>query len=86
MKTELMLLLQTDGKPTMTLSQVSSLLSITPRSLQSRIYKRAIPFAMFKLADTGDWVAHVSDVAKHIDEQRDAAHKEMVALGFALPE
>lgn len=75
MKTEMMLLIQTDGRPTLKLSEVAALLSIDPRTAQNKIYKRAMPFPMFKLGDSGDWVAHVSDVAKYIDDQRDAAMK-----------
>lgn len=76
MKTELMLLLQTDGRPTMKLSEVAALMSIDPRTAQNKIYAHKMPFPMFKLGDSGDWVAHVSDVAKYIDDQREAAAKE----------
>lgn len=75
MRTEMMLLIQTDGRPTLNLAEVSKLLSIEPRTAQNRIYAHRMPFPMFKLGDSGDWVAHVSDVAKYIDEQRDAALK-----------
>jgi hypothetical protein len=75
MKTEMMLLLQTDGRPTLKLSEVAALLSIDPRTAQNKIYSHRMPFPMFKLGDSGDWVAHVSDVAKYIDEQREAAMK-----------
>lgn len=71
----MMLLIQTDGRPTLNLAEVSKLLSIEPRTAQNRIYAHRMPFPMFKLGDSGDWVAHVSDVAKYIDEQRDAALK-----------
>lgn len=75
MRTEMMLLLQTDGRPTMNLSEMSALLSLDPRSMQNKIYKRATPFPVFKLGDSGDWVAHISDVAQYIDDQREAAMK-----------
>lgn len=78
MKTELMLLVQTDGRPTMNLSEMAALLSLDPRSLQNKIYKRTAPFPVFKLGDSGDWVAHISDIAKYIDDQREAATKAMV--------
>lgn len=71
-----MLLLQTDGRPTMKLSEVAALMSIDPRTAQNKIYAHKMPFPMFKLGDSGDWVAHVSDVAKYIDDQREAAAKE----------
>lgn len=79
MKTELMLLIQTDGRPLMNLAEVSALLHIDPRTAQNKIYKRTMPFAMFKMGDSGDWVAHVSDVAQHIDEKRDEAVKAHAA-------
>jgi hypothetical protein len=77
MKTELMLLIQTDGCPTMTVADMSKLLNLSPRSVQNRIYKKDMPFPVFKLADSGEWVAHVSDVATHIDTQREEAAKMM---------
>ncbi len=77
MKTELMLLIQTDGRPTMTVPDMSKLLNVTPRSVLNRIYKKDLPFPVFKLADSGEWVAHVSDVALHIDTQREEAAKMM---------
>lgn len=77
MKTEMMLLIQTDGRPTLNLSEMASLLNLGPRSLQNKIYKKATPFPVFKLGESGDWVAHISDVAQYIDNQRDAAAKEM---------
>ncbi|MDM0041826.1 pyocin activator PrtN family protein [Variovorax sp. J22R193] len=69
----MMLLIQTDGRPTLNLSEVSALLSIEPRTAQNRIYAHRMPFPMFKLGDSGDWVAHISDVAAYIDSQREAA-------------
>ena len=77
MKTELMLLIQTNGRPTMTVSDMGNLLNMTQRSVQNRIYKHAMPFPVFKLADSGEWVAHISDVATHIDAQRAEAQKAM---------
>jgi hypothetical protein len=75
MKTEMMLLIQTDGRPTLNLGEISSLLSINPRTAQNRIYEKRMPFPVFKLGDSGDWVAHISDVAQYIDDQRNAAAK-----------
>jgi hypothetical protein len=54
---------------------MSALLSIDPRTAQNKIYKRSMPFPVFKLGDSGDWVAHISDVAQYIDSQREAAMK-----------
>lgn len=73
MKTELMLLMQTDGRPTLRLSEIAALLSIDPRTAQNRIYAKKMPFPVFKLGESGDWVAHISDVAQYIDDQREAA-------------
>ena len=75
MRTEMMLLIQTDGRPTLNLTEMSALLSIDPRTAQNKIYKRSMPFPVFKLGDSGDWVAHISDVAQYIDSQREAAMK-----------
>lgn len=77
MKTELMLLMQTDGQPTLNVAQLAKLLNIEERTLQNRIYRKDLPFPVFKVAGTGEWVAHVSDVAAHIDEQRAAAIKAL---------
>lgn len=71
MKTELMLLIKTDGDPTMPIDMVAKLLGIEVRTLENRIYAQTTPFTMFKLGTK--WVAHVTDVAKHIDDQREAA-------------
>jgi len=73
MKTEMMLLIQTDGRPTLNLTEIASLLSIEPRTAQNRIYAKRMPFPVFKLGESGDWVAHISDVAEYIDGQREAA-------------
>lgn len=75
MKTEMMLLIQTDGRPTLNLGEIASLLSISPRTAQNKIYEHRLPFPVFKLGDSGDWVAHISDVAKYIDEKREEAMK-----------
>lgn len=77
MKTELMLLLQTDGRPTMNLSEIAGLLNLDPRTVQNKIYAGRMPFPVFKLGVSGDWVAHISDVATYIDQQRAAASKDL---------
>lgn len=61
----------------MTVKDLGELLNVTPRTVQNRIYQQSLPFPVFKLADTGEWVAHVSDVASHIDTQREQAAKLM---------
>lgn len=75
MKTELMLLIQTDGRPVLDMKSLASLMNVTERSVQNKIYKKALPFPTFKIADSGEWVAHVSDVAAYIDAQREEALK-----------
>ncbi|PZQ69588.1 MAG: pyocin activator protein PrtN [Variovorax paradoxus] len=79
MKTELMLLMQTDGRPTMNLSEIASLLSLDPRTVQNKIYAGRMPFPVFKLGESGDWVSHISDVAAYIDRQREAAAETLKA-------
>ncbi len=78
-KTELMLLLQNDGRPTLNLGEIAAILSIDPRTAQNKIYARKMPFPVFKLGDSGEWQAHVSDVALYIDQQRDEAAKLLQA-------
>lgn len=68
MKTELMLLLLVN-RPVLRLDEVADLLNLEVRSLQNKIYRREVPFPMFKLGASSEWVAHVSDVARYIDEQ-----------------
>ena len=77
MKTELMLLIQTEGRPVLNLADLANLLNLSQRSIQNKIYKKALPFPTFKLLGSGDWVAHVADVAAYIDGQRDEAVKLM---------
>lgn len=78
MKTELALLLTHDG-PTMTHEQVATLLGIGARTLENRIYANECPIPMFKVGTK--WAAHISDVAKYIDDQRAAAIKLLQDAG-----
>lgn len=73
MKTEYLLLLTYEG-PTMTLEQVAKFLGVTPRTLENQIYGERCPIPMFKVGSR--YAAHISDVARYIDEQREAATKE----------
>lgn len=77
MKTEMMLLIMTDGCPTLNLGQCARLLNMQPRSLLNRIYAKKTPFPMFQLEGSSEWCAHVSDVASHIDSTREAAAKDL---------
>lgn len=70
MRTELALLL-TYEQPTMTLEQVAALMEITPRSLENQHYGDRCPIPLFKVGSKLQ--AHISDVAKYIDEQRAGA-------------
>jgi hypothetical protein len=71
MKTELALLLMTDGEPVMPLRRVAKLLGIGERTAQNKVYDNSLGMPAFKLG--ADWVVHVEDVARHIDAQRAAA-------------
>jgi len=72
MKTELALLLVAEG-PTMGLDQLAAIMEITPRSLENQHYAQRCPIPLFKIGSKLQ--AHVSDVAKYIDEQRADAMK-----------
>lgn len=72
MKTELALLL-TYSRPTMTDKEVADLMGIGVRTLENKIYAKECPIPMFKIGS--NWAAHITDVAKYIDDQRDAATK-----------
>lgn len=77
----MLLLLMTEGRPVLNLTEVASILSLEPRSVQNKIYTRQMPFLMFKLGNSANWVAHVSDVAAYIDTQREEASKTWSVAG-----
>lgn len=79
MRTELALLLMTDGNPTMSLEQIAKLRGIDFRTAQNKVYAKNLGIPVWK--DGGQWFAHVSDVAYWMDSQRIEAHK---ALGMEL--
>lgn len=72
MKTDLYLLMLTDGNPLMSIEKVSDLTGLNKRTIENRIYDQTFPIPMFKLAGA-TWHAHVADVAKYIDKQRAGA-------------
>jgi hypothetical protein len=74
MKTELALLMMTDGRPTMCLEEMAKLRHIDPRTALNQIAAKRFPFPVFK--DGAGWFAHVADVAKWIDEKREQAVAE----------
>lgn len=76
MKTELMLLIQTDGNPLVSLKHMATLLNIGERSVLNKIYSHTMPFPVFQVAGSTAWSAHVQDVAKYIDELREKAQRE----------
>jgi hypothetical protein len=71
MKTELMLLAMTDGRPTLNLAEIAELLGLTEASARNRIYAEDMPFPVFQLGTK--WCAHIADVAAYIDAQRELA-------------
>jgi len=75
MKTYVALLIMTDGRPVMNLTELGKLLGREVRTLQNKVYNKTLPFPTFKL--DGEMVAHVEDVAAYIDAQRAAAIKEL---------
>ena len=75
MKTELALLMSNDCQPLMNLKDLAKLFNVTPRTAENWIYAEKMPVPVFKAG--GAWMAHVSDVAKYIDEQRALAVAEL---------
>ena len=78
MRTELALLL-TYSNPIMTAAQVAELMGIGERSLENKIYDKSCPVPMFKLGSK--YAAHITDVAKYIDDQR-ANAMELLQTGL----
>ena len=72
MKTELSLLIMTDGNPLMTLEQIARLRGIGFKTAQNQVYAKTLGIPVWK--DGGGWFAHVSDVANWIDKNRAEAH------------
>jgi hypothetical protein len=68
------------NRPLLRLDEVANLLSLNTRSMQNKIYRREVPFPMFKMLESGGWVAHVSDVAAYIDEQKRDAEAAVARL------
>lgn len=83
MNTELMLLLYTDGRPILHLREIAGLLGIEPKMVQRAIHSSAMPFPCFTLGVSPDYVAHVSDVAAYLDDQRRTAIRN--ATGSSQP-
>ena len=74
MKTELALLLLTDGRPSMALEEVAKLRNIDPRTAMNQIHARRFPIPVWK--DGAGYFAHVGDVAKWLDAQREQAIRD----------
>jgi hypothetical protein len=71
MRTDLALLLLTDGEPTMPLTRVAKMMRISERTALNKVYDNTLGMPAFKLG--ADWVVHVSDLAAHIETKRDEA-------------
>lgn len=74
MKTEMALLLMTDGCPIMSLAEICKMLGIAERTAEQKIYAKTFPVLAFKAGSK--WVVNVHDVAAYLDEQRAAALRE----------
>jgi hypothetical protein len=72
MKTDLYLLMLTEGRPIMTVEELAKLLGLNKRTLENRHYAHALSIPLFKLCGSALF-AHVADVASYIDGQRMAA-------------
>ena len=78
MKTELALLMLTDGRPSMTLEELARLRTIDPRTAMNQIHARRFPIPVWK--DGAGYFAHVGDVAKWLDGKREqATHQSLDA-------
>lgn len=73
MKTAFALLLLTDGRPVMRLAELATLMDLSPRTVQNKIYDKTFPIPAFKLGS--EFAAHIDDVAAYIDQQRDLARR-----------
>jgi hypothetical protein len=74
MKTELALLMMTDGRPVMTLAELAKLRDIDPRTALNQIAAKRFPIPVFK--DGAGWFAHVGDVARWLDAKREEAARD----------
>jgi Pyocin activator protein PrtN len=77
MKTELALLMLTDGRPSMTLEELAKLRNIDPRTALNQIHAKRFPIPVWK--DGAGYFAHVGDVAKWLDGQREQAARDSQA-------
>lgn len=71
MRTELALLLMTDGEPVMPLNRVAKMMGIGERTALNKVYDHTLGVPAFKMGS--EWVVHVADIANHIDAQRASA-------------
>jgi len=72
MKTDLYLLMLTEGRPIMSVDELAKLLGLNKRTLENRHYAQTLGIPLFKI-EGGTLFAHVADVAAHIESQRFAA-------------
>lgn len=78
MRTDLYLLMLTEGRPFMRLDELAKLVNMTEPSLKNKIRDKRFAILTFRL--DGELVAHVSDVAKYIEDERAAALKMLQPL------
>jgi glutaredoxin 2 len=81
MKTELALLMLTDGRPSMKLEELAKLRNIDPRTAMNQIHAKRFPIPVWK--DGAGYFAHVGDVAKWLDAQREQATRDSQAVAAA---
>lgn len=74
MRTELALLMLTDGRPSMTLDELAKLRNIHPRTALNQIHAKRFQIPVWK--DGAGYFAHVGDVARWLDAKREQACRE----------
>ena len=73
MLTELALLTLTEGRPIMSLAELAKLRNIDRRTALNQIHLNRFPVPIWK--DGSGYFAHVGDVARWLDSQRELATK-----------
>jgi len=73
MITELALLALTEGRPIMSLAELAKLRNIDRRTALNQIHLRRFPIPVWK--DGGGYFAHIGDVARWLDSQRQSAQQ-----------
>ncbi|MEP7101225.1 MAG: pyocin activator PrtN family protein [Burkholderiales bacterium] len=76
MNTVLALLMLTEGRPSMTLGEMTKLRNIDPRTALNQIHAGRFPIPTWK--DGAGYFAHVNDVAKWPDAKRQEAASRLI--------